>query len=143
MHGGHLIQNGRKAGFTLMEAVISSMILSLAIATSLAIMSHSSNYINDIRLRSRSTQILQQKVEDLRLLNWSNVLATATTFTDPADTNNTYAGTVTMSTYQTYGGTATVKLVTVQATWTNSHRRVVTNSVATLISNNGLNGLIP
>ena len=128
------------AGFTLMEAMISSIILALAVTTALTILSHATKYVNDMRLRARSAQIVQQKVEDLRLLSWSNLTSSPSTFTDASDTNKLYAGKLVMSTYQSYGTTQTIKQVTVQVTWTNTHRMVMTNSLTTLISNGGLNG---
>jgi len=61
------------------------------------------------------------------------------TFSDPTDTNSMYIGTISNSTYQSYGTTVTVLRVTAQVTWTNMHNRVMTNSMTSLFSQGGIN----
>jgi len=129
----------RPAGFTLMEVMLSSMIMAFVIVSTVGVISHSTTYLADLRLRARSSQILQQRVEQLRTLNWTQLNAVPTTFTDASDTNGIFGGSVNLSSYQSYNGTTAVLTVTVGVTWTNRHSRVVSNSVTTLIGNGGIN----
>jgi Tfp pilus assembly protein PilV len=131
-------QNGL-AGFTLMEVMLSSAVMALALVSTIAVISHTSTYVADLRLRARSSQILQQRVEELRAMNWTQVTNCPTTFSNPADSNRTFRGVVNISSYQTFGSTTTVVRATVMVTWTNRHDRLVTNELTTLISNGGIN----
>ena len=129
----------RQGGYTLVEVMISSVILALAILSSMAVLSQCTTYIADMRLRARSAQILQQQIENMRLLSWASLQSLPSTFSDPTDTNNVYIGTISNSTYQSYGTTATVLRVTAQVTWTNMHNRIMTNSMTSLFSKGGIN----
>ena len=122
-----------------MEVMISSVILTLAILSSIGVLSQCATYIADMRLRARSAQILQQQIENMRLLSWTSLQSVSSTFSDPTDTNNLYAGTISNSTYQSYGTTATVLRVTARVTWANMHNRVMTNSMTSLFSQGGIN----
>ena len=126
-------------GFTLVEAMIGSAILAFVICSIIAIISHCSQYVADLRLRTRSSQVLQQKVEELRTKTWAQLQTYPTTFTDASDTNGTYAGRTTVVFYQNFGATVTVMKATVSVTWTNRHHRAITNSLSTLIGNGGIN----
>ncbi len=133
-----------KAGFTLMEAMIASMILGFVLISVLAICSHCFRYLTDIRRMARSSQVLQQKMEDIRLVtNWGSLTALADTkFYDSADTAGLFTGTVTQATFDSYNGSATVAKVTLTVTWRNRSGRVITNTLNSLVSNGGLNKYI-
>lgn len=130
-----------QAGFTIMEALIASMILGLALASVLAISSHSFRYLSDIRLTARSSQVLQQKMEDLRLLSWSDLHSQSNTFTDPVQPG-TFNGTISFSPYDTYGSLVTATRVTLTVTWTNRNSGLSTNTLSTVVANGGLNKYI-
>src|SRR5437016_3487939 len=85
---------GGQAGFTLMEATIASMILILALVSVLALGARGFRYLEDMRQWARSSQVLQQKMEDIRLITvWTNVWALDnTTFRDSTITGETYKG---------------------------------------------------
>jgi prepilin-type N-terminal cleavage/methylation domain-containing protein len=132
-------------GFTILEAMVATVILGLALGSVVAVASQCLRYMTDIRRTARSSQILQQKMEDLRLLSWSQLTALTNTFSDPNDTNHIYAGRIVQSAYSSssYGTTTTVMNVTLTVTWTNQAAgRVLTNSLSTLMSNGGLNKYI-
>lgn len=129
---------------TLLEAMIAVMILSFVLVSVLAVCSHCYRYITDLRQAATSSQMLQQKVEDLRLVtNWSSLTALAnTTFS-----NSNYPGLLgriseVNYTASDFGSTTTVIKVTLSVTWTNRSRTVITNSLSTLIANGGLNSYI-
>jgi type II secretory pathway pseudopilin PulG len=129
-------------GFTIIEAMIATMVLGLVLGSVLAVTSQSARYLADLRRTARSSQVLQQKVEDIRLLSWSDVQALPSTFSDPSDASGQYAGYVTKSAYDTYNGQTSVTKLTLYVVWTNSSSHVMTNSLTTLISNGGLNKYI-
>jgi len=133
-----------RSGFTLLEAMIATMILGLALASVLAVLSQCARYLTDIRRTARASQILQQEMENLRLTNvWSGLVGlNGTTFSDPNDTNHLYAGSIAQSNICLYGTTATVVEVTLTVTWTNQVNRVLTNSLSALVGNGGLNKYI-
>jgi Tfp pilus assembly protein PilV len=126
-------------GFTLMEAMLSSVILALAITSTLVVISQSSLYLQDLRMRARGSQILAGEVEMLRQQSWGQLTSFPTAFTDPNDTNSPYSGSSTLTSYQTYNGTTTVLRATLVLTWTNRHDRPVSITLTTLISHGGLN----
>jgi prepilin-type N-terminal cleavage/methylation domain-containing protein len=134
------IRNQR--GFTIIEAMIATMILGLVLGSVLAVTSQSARYLSDLRRTARSSQVLQQKVEDIRLLSWSDVQSLPTTITDPNDADGLYSGFITQAAYDTYNGQTTVTKLTVGVVWTNGNSRVMTNTLTTLVSNGGLNKYI-
>jgi type II secretory pathway pseudopilin PulG len=137
---------GSSDGFTLMEAMIATAILGLSLAAVLAVLSQSARYITDIRRAARSSQVLQQEMENIRLTNgWSGLLGlNNTTFLDPGDSNHLYAGRITQAAYapSVYNGATNVVIVTLTVTWTNQVNRVSTNTLSTLVGNGGLNKYI-
>jgi Tfp pilus assembly protein PilV len=135
-------RNAGHAGFSILEAMLATMILGVVLASVLAIASHSFRYLSDIRRTARSSQILQQKLEDIRLLSWSDVNNLPSTFTDPADADGIYKGFISKTPYDFYNGTATVVNVTVTVVWKNNNNNSMTNSLSTLVSDGGLNKYI-
>ncbi len=131
-----------QGGFTLAEAVVATLILGFVLTSVLAVASHCARYLTDIRRSARASQVLQQEMEYVRLLDWSSLQSLTNTFADPNDTNHIYKGTITQSPYATYGTTSTVVEVTLTVTWTNQVNCVLTNTLTTLVSNGGLNKYI-
>jgi type II secretory pathway pseudopilin PulG len=131
-----------KDGFTLLEAMVATMILGFVLASVLAVLSQCARYLTDIRRSARASQMLQQEMEYVRLLDWSTLQSLTNRFTDPSDTNHIYTGTITQSAYSSYGSTTTVEEVTLTVTWTNQVGCILTNNLTTLVSNGGLNKYI-
>ena len=133
-------------GFTLLEAMIATAILGLALASVLAVLSQSARYITDVRRSARASQILQQEMENIRLTNvWSGLQGlNNATFLDPSDSNHLYMGKITESGYapSVYNGITNVVIVTLSVTWTNQVNCVLTNTLTTLVGNGGLNKYI-
>src|SRR6266404_6326252 len=127
-----------KDGFTLLEAMIAVMILGFVLASVLVTVSQSARYLTDIRRTARASQVLQQEMEYIRLLDWNTMQSVTNTFTDPSDTAHLYAGKITQAAYDTYGTTNTVVKVTLTVTWTNQVNRVLTNTLTSLVGNGGL-----
>ncbi|HUK83556.1 MAG TPA: type II secretion system protein [Verrucomicrobiae bacterium] len=97
-----------RSGFTLLEAMVATIILGLALTSVVGVASQCLRYLTDIRRTARSSQVLQQEMENIRLLSWSQLSALPNTFIDPDDTNQIYSGTITQSAYDSYNGTTTV-----------------------------------
>lgn len=135
------LSNGEE-GFTLAEAILATLILAFVLSAVLAVASQSARYLTDIRRSARASQVLQQEMEYIRLLDWTALQSLTNSFTDPSDSNRTYAGTITQSNYDSYGSTPTVVKVTLAVTWTNQVNRVLTNTLTSLVSNGGLNKYI-
>jgi Tfp pilus assembly protein PilV len=132
-----------RSGSTLAETMIATIILGLVLGSVLAVISQCLRCLTDIRRTARASQVLQQEMETIRLMNWTQMQALPSTFSDPMDTNHIYAGTITKSSYDSYSGTTTVVQVTLRVTWANrAANRVLTNTLSTLISNGGLNKYI-
>jgi type II secretory pathway pseudopilin PulG len=131
------------SGYTLVEAMIASIIMALVLVSVMGIVGGSVRYLNDIRRTSRSSQVLQQEMENIRLMTWSQIQALPNSFSDPNDANHLYAGKINTTSFDTYSGTSTVLAVTLTITWTNqSANRVLTNTLTTLVCNGGLNKYI-
>ncbi len=74
-------QKGRRA-FAILENAIAAAILALVVVGILTITSHSFVMMQQTRDFSRANQILQQKMEDIRLLRFSDIQSLPSTFTD-------------------------------------------------------------
>ena len=134
----------RQAGYTLIEAAIASVILILALVSVLALAARGFRYLSDMRQWARSSQVLQQKMEDIRLVTvWTNVWAlNNTAFRDSTITGEIYSGSVVISAYNPPYPTDFVACVTLTVTWTNRNDRVLTNRLSTLLCKNGLSKYI-
>jgi type II secretory pathway pseudopilin PulG len=136
-----------RGGYTLAEAMMATVIMAVVLASTLAVAALCIRYVTDIRRASRSSQVLQQQMENIRLLPWSQILALPGHFPYGTDATNAiyqgYSGTISSSPFDMYSGTATVLTVTLTVTWTNqSANRVLTNTLTTLICDGGLNKYI-
>ncbi len=122
-----------------MEVMISTAIMAFVLVSTMTIIGRTSQYVTDLRSQAQSSQILQQRLEELRSMNWDQITNLPSAFTSSIDTNGTYGKTLSASNYQYFGTTVTVMRITATVTWTNRQNVVVTNNMTTLISNGGLN----
>ena len=130
------------SGFTLLEGLIAGVIMILALVSVLGISAQSFRYLTNIRRTARSTEVLQQQMENIRLYNWTQMQSLPSRFADTSDSSHVYDGRISTSSIDTYNGTTTVMLVSLTVTYTNQTHTVVTNSLTTLISGCGLNKYI-
>jgi Tfp pilus assembly protein PilV len=132
-----------ESGFTITEVMIASVIMLFGLVSVMGVAAHCMRYMADIRRTARSSQVLQQKMEDIRIITDWNALTglNGTTFTDPANPG-IYRGSVIQSNWDIYGGTTNVVMVTLTVTWTNQASHVMSNSLSTLICIGGLNKYI-
>jgi|GEM_PF-1390491 len=135
-------QKGRRA-FAILENAIAAAILALVVVGILTITSHSFVMMQQTRDFSRANQILQQKMEDIRLLRFSDIQSLPSTFTDPNDTQNKFAGTITKTTYRTsLSGTAVSIKVTLSVTWMGRDGKQRNQTMTSVFSSTGLNDYI-
>jgi Tfp pilus assembly protein PilV len=133
-----------QAGFTLIEAMLASMILILSLCSVLALGARGFQYIADMRRWARSSQVLQQRMEDVRLVTvWTNVWAlNNTTFTDTSISGMVYSGKIVISSYDPPYPTDYAACVSISISWTNTANKVLTNTMTSLLCKNGLNKYI-
>ena len=121
-----------------------SVILLLALGSVLALASQGFRYLGDLRRYARSSQVLQQKMEDIRLITQWDTLRSLnnTNFVDASLPGMSCRGNIIITSYDPPYPTNFTALVTVTVTWTNSSKHVVTNQISSLVCKNGLNKYI-
>jgi len=121
------IVSGRSA-FTLIEGVIAATVAAIMFASIYLGLGQGVAIIQSARQNLRATQILQEKMETIRLYTWDQISSNGfipPTFTAPFDAASTqstggltYSGTLTISpANMTEGYAADHKLVTVALSW--------------------------
>jgi len=132
----------KAAAFTLVEVVIAAALLAITLASLLTAVSCCFRYVGDMRGWWGGSQALQQQMETIRLLSWTNLQTLPGTFTATNNSGGVYSGQISQSAYDTYASNTTVMKITLTVTWTNQESRRVTNSLTTLVANGGLNKYI-
>jgi len=144
---------GSKA-FTLMEVLVAAAIIGVQFVTLYLAMTQGFGIVQVARENLRATQILQEKMETIRLYKWDDIITPGfipATFTDsfyPAGLTNqgvNYQGTMTISDVPSPLSSASyasdLKLVVVQVNWTSG--KVQRNrDMRTLVSHYGLHNYI-
>jgi len=137
----------RAAGMTLIEVVIAMAIAGIMCVSLYAGLARSFGALQSSRHQLRATQILTEKLEVLRLYNWTQINTPGFvpgTFTDsyqPATNSNpgiSYTGTITISGANVHPAyTNTMRKAVVQINWV-SGGIPQTHSMETLISEYGV-----
>ena len=126
-----------------MEVVMASAILGLVMTSLLSTVTWCCSYVGDMRRWSGSSQALQEKMESIRLVDWTQLQGLSnTTFSATNDIGDVYSGTIAESPYDTSGTNTTVMKITLMVTWMNRGVRAMTNSLTTLVASGGLNQYI-
>jgi Tfp pilus assembly protein PilV len=136
-------RGSRRAGFTIFEVMMSTAILSLAIATSVTTLQRGYANLDSARNMVLAGQIMQTEIEKLRMSDWATVYAyadntdtTATVdsvFTSNAAIGNRFTMIRRCSTPQTG-----MKQITFTITWRNFDGRSLSRSYTTYYCQNGL-----
>ncbi len=136
--------NDGRSGFTIIESAIAGMIMLFVLASVLTLAAQGFRYLNDLRRWARSSQVLQQKMEDLRLITvWTNIWAQdGTVFTNRDIVGVPFSGFCDISSYDPPYPTSICARVTLTVTWVNSGGNVVSNRLSSLVTHNGLNKYI-
>ena len=157
---GFSYRSKKIGGFTIVEVVIASTVLILAIASSLTVVIQGMRALDTARYTTLAGQILQSQMEKLRLLNWTQLTYGTTPNLGGPVNFSTFAPDVTaVATNQirrfTAGGVegrfsqsitsaptpynnGEMKVITLTATWTGSDGRPHSLSYTTRYGQNGL-----
>jgi len=139
-NGGRVRGQNRAGGFTVVEVVVATTILVLVIVVVLTLNSQGFVMLQSMRESARANQILHQKMEELRLLPFSEIQALSETFSDAGDTQGRYKGFVRKQIYRTNLAGTTVSLkVTLTLTWAGRNGTTRSHSLTTVFSSTGLN----
>ena len=137
-------------GYTLPELLVATFVLGVFVISLYAGFGSGFGLLRLVREDARATEIIQQKIETLRLCPWSDLPAFPTSFKEPYDplasTNDPQAiifnGTVSLTTPDfTVSYATNLRLVTITVFWTNrdSGKTIVhTNQGQTQIARYGM-----
>jgi type II secretory pathway pseudopilin PulG len=148
MAQGRITRRGPEgaAGFTIFEVGMAAAIMALALVSSITVMQRAFNALDTARAITYATQIMQNEMEKMRLLNWATVSAyptTATTVTIDSAFTNTSIGSrfigmtraVETIHTNTNGG---MRKITLTVSWKTVDGRTLTRSFVTYYGQNGL-----
>ena len=137
----------QRRAFTLIEATVASSIVGIVLMALLSGMSFGYVQIKNLQENQRATQILTEKLEQIRLFNWDQITTNgiAPTFVAPYyELTNRYAagfyytGSVTVASApitENYGHL--LRKVTINLQWA-SGNTVKKREISTLVASNGL-----
>jgi len=135
---------GQRA-YTLPEVLVATFVLGVFVVSLYAGFGTGFSLLRLVREDARSTEIIQQKIEMLRLCPWSDLPSFPTTFQEPFDplasTNDPKAvifnGTISLTTPNIPVSYATnLRLVTITVYWTNSVYLTNSQSSKTIVHTN-------
>jgi uncharacterized protein (TIGR02598 family) len=147
------VRCGAAPAFTLVEVLVAVAVLGVVMLALLAAFRQSFGLVDDLRENLRATQILQEKMEMIRLYNWDQITnsgyipAGFTEAFDPTAGTNTdgvnYTGTVIVTNAplaESYA--ADLRLVMVNLNWTSDDGVAHVRDMTTLVSRYGLQNYI-
>lgn len=146
----------RNRGVTLLEIVMATAIIAVTGAGVISSINYGLCIMRIARENQRATQIMLEKLEAIRLYNWSQVTNTGfipTTFTAPYDPTGavgsqgtTYYGTMSVSNPVFSGTTpnysASLRQFNVTVNWTNVGGLTHTRSLSTYVAQNGVQNYV-
>jgi type II secretory pathway pseudopilin PulG len=116
--------------FTIVEVAMAAMVMALVLTTSITTLQHGFNAIDTARSTTLATQILQSSMENVRLLNWSQVSAIpasppqdvglGTIYGTGLPTSKEFACTISAA---DVSGQTNMKRITLTVSWTGLDRR--------------------
>jgi uncharacterized protein (TIGR02598 family) len=139
-----------EAGFSIVEGTVAMGIIGVLFVALLAGFTSGFSVIRLARENVRATQILQEKMETVRLFNWDQINTAGfipTSFTNSFDPTNSSKGVI-------YRGTVTITNAPLTEIYTNKIRQVIVDlnwtsgtvnrsrRMTTLVSRNGLQNYI-
>ncbi|HZR17020.1 MAG TPA: type II secretion system protein [Verrucomicrobiae bacterium] len=143
-------------GMTLVEVVIATGIIAITGAGVIGSIDYGLCIMRIARENQRATQVLLEKLEAIRLYNWSQVTNSGfvpTSFTAPYDPTassgsqgTTYYGSMSVSLPAFTGTTpnyaASIRQFNVSVTWTNLGGLTHTRSLSTYVAQNGVQNYV-
>jgi type II secretory pathway pseudopilin PulG len=128
--------------FTLIDVVVGMGILGIVMASLFASFSFGFNVVKLSREELQATQLLQEKMESIRLYNWEQATGANTTFQSPLAGTSTafFTGTISNSIPglgDEVNYSADLRQITVTVSWTNNNV-LHSRSSTTYVSKDGL-----
>lgn len=133
------IKNGANEShaFTLIDVVVAMGVLGIVLTSLFASFSFGFNVIKLSREELQATQILQEKLEEVRLYNWTNATQVNGTFTNQFG-QMFFFGSISNSIPDTDAAYSNeLRKITVTVNWTNNNTRY-SRSTSTYVSHYGL-----
>jgi prepilin-type N-terminal cleavage/methylation domain-containing protein len=113
-------KNRRRRGFTLVEVMIAMTVLSLALASSMVAITAGFRVMEDARMTTLASQVLQSEMETLRLKNFTEIselpVNDPTTFTIDSTLDTASFNRFTCT--RTVTGTGNMREITLRVDWT-------------------------
>ncbi len=129
-------------GFTLVELVLAVAIVALVFASAMTLMGRGFQVLDDARLDTLASQVLQSEMEDLRLKNWSEITALLSSedFTpDNGFATTSFSRFTCTRTVETVVDNDHLRKITLVATWHTTSGRARECRYLTFIGEEGLN----
>lgn len=130
----------RKDGYSLIEVLIASLVLSAVFVSSIAAMTMGYRMMESARFNTLAGQVIQSEIETLRLMNWTQVSALPSSQAITIDNHMTQAG------FNKFSGTRVVtnvraktKRIIVAVQWTAISGQSHTKRYTTFMTKDGLN----
>ncbi|HYC72847.1 MAG TPA: hypothetical protein VEB66_16670 [Opitutaceae bacterium] len=128
------------AAYTLVEVMVASVVVLLGIVTAIGVLQRGVRSLDYARNLTSASQVMQSELEQLRLLNWTQIQA----LQDAGDANLALAGAA--SRYTCVRSIRTIKAdmkeITLTATWRGADGREHTARLVTRYGRNGLNDFV-
>ncbi len=139
-------RRGARGGFTIFEVGIAAAVMAFAIATAITVMQRAFLALDTARSITYASQIMQNELEKMRLLNWTTVGAYSTTATDvPIPTSFTstsigarFTGMTRTATVVHSGVNAGMVKIKLTVTWRTMDGRTLSQSYTTYYGQGGL-----
>jgi type II secretory pathway pseudopilin PulG len=129
-----------RGGFTLIEAAAGGIVLVLVLLSSLAVLQSGFTMLDTSRKTTLAGQVLQDEIENLRLMSWSAIGTLPATASLPVDSSTAGYGPDARSftlRRNITAPSANVQLVTLTVTWRQG-TRTLSRSMMAHFSRNGL-----
>lgn len=124
-------------GFTLVEVMITVLLLAFALIGTVAVFTNSSVYMAEIRQQSIATQALKEEIEEIRDMPFDTVTSLSSTFTSSG-----FSGLVNPVGTRTIDDPYSdndIRRVTVSLAWESPQGRGMSSSMGTLVTREGIN----
>jgi type II secretory pathway pseudopilin PulG len=129
-----------KQGLTLGEVLVSAAILSIVIVGIIGLFVNCNIMANEIREQSIVTNALNERMEDIRGMDYTTLLGIGTTFTpDGFSQLNANANPTGSLTLDNPFSDDDIRRVTLTVNWTTQRGRSLNKSLVTLVTNSGIN----
>ena len=139
----HQPRDRRQRGFTIFEVGVASIIMVMAITTSITTMQRGFQSMDSARCLTIAGQIMQSELEKTRLKDWTTVSAYPTTETaltlDPQFTSNQLIANRSFQLFRSISNEATNMLrITYRVQWRTLDGRTLSRTYMTIYARNGL-----